>query len=327
MKKYFSNKKFIIFVQYNLKYRLLNKIMMNMKFKNKALSALTIVALSTFTICFIGCGNDKSNDENQLEDSINIDDEFYKAKQIIYGIPSPIETAMLMKRAGAKYNQDFLNPISNMSNYTTTKSMALNLGVYSADLSFASMFDQSQASIKYLSATKKLADDLGILNAIDKSIITRMENNINNRDSVMEIISETFMNSNSFLKENDRGEIAAIILTGGWLEGLYIGTQIVKNTASNKELMERIADQRLSLNTLISLLNEYKNDANVQTIIPEMEKLKKIFDKIQTSSSKMEVQEKDGKTFISSTSEVKFTVEIFNELEQTISEIRSNIIK
>jgi len=154
-----------------------------------------------------------------------------------------------------------------------------------------------------------------------------MENNINNRDSVMEIISETFMNSNSFLKENDRGEIAAIILTGGWMEGLYIGTQIVKNTASNKELMERIADQRLSLNTLISLLNEYKNDANVQSILPEMEKLKKVFDKIQTSSSKMEVIEKDGKSIISSTSEVKFTPEIFNELEKTISEIRSNIIK
>ncbi|MGQ9845988.1 MAG: hypothetical protein ACUVQP_00615 [Bacteroidales bacterium] len=298
-----------------------------MKFKNKILSALVIVAIGAFTISFISCGGDKSNDDNQVEDTSSIDDQINKVKQVIYGIPSPIETAMLLKRAGAKFNQDFLNPLSNISNYTTTKSMALNLGVYGADMSFASMFDQSQASIKYLSANKKLADDLGILNAIDKSIITRMENNINNRDSVMEIISETFMNSNSFLKENDRGEIAAIILTGGWLEGLYIGTQIVKNTASNKELMERIADQRLSLNTLISLLNEYKNDANVQSIIPEMEKLKKIFDKIQTSSSKMEVVEKDGKSIITSTSEVKFTPETFNELEKTVSEIRSNIIK
>jgi hypothetical protein len=41
----------------------------------------------------------------------------------------------------------------------------------------------------------------------------------------------------------------------------------------------------------------------------------------------MEVVEKDGKSIITSTSEVKFTPEIFNELEKTISEIRSNIIK
>ncbi len=298
-----------------------------MKFKSKILSMLSFLMITALSLFMISCQGDKSNLENQLEDSLNINDEFNKAKQVIYGIPSPIETAMLMKRAGAKYNQDYLNPLSNLGNYTTTKSMALNLGVYSADLSFASMFDQSQESIKYLSATKKLADDLGILNAIDKSIITRMENNINNRDSVMEIISETFMNSNSFLKENDRGEIAAIILTGGWLEGLYIGIQIVKNTASNKELMERIADQRLSLNTLISLLNEYKNDANVQSILPDMERLKKVFDKIQTSSSKMEVVEKDGKNIITSTSEVKFTPEVFKELDAVATEIRSNIIK
>lgn len=297
-----------------------------MKFKNKILSIFFVVIIGTLSLFITSCGGDKTTD-NQLDDSLNINDEFNKAKQVIYGIPSPIETAMLMKRAGAKYNQDYLNPLSNLGNYTTTKSMALNLGVYSADLSFASMFDQSQASIKYLSATKKLADDLGILNAIDKSIITRMENNINNRDSVMEIISETFMNSNSFLKENDRGEIAAIILTGGWLEGLYIGTQIVKNTAHNKELMERIADQRLSLNTLISLLNEYKNDPNVQSILPDMERLKKVFDKIQTSSSKMEVIEKDGKNIITSTSEIKFTPEVFEELATVVTEIRSNIIK
>lgn len=297
-----------------------------MKFKNQIISALSLFIVGIIVFTFVNCSGDKSK-ENQMEDSLNVADELNKAKQVIYGIPSPIETAMLMKRAGAKYNQDFLNPLSNLGNYTTTKSMALNLGVYSADLSFSSMFDQSQMSIKYLSASKKLADDLGILNAIDKSIITRMENNINNRDSVMEIISETFMNTNSFLKENDRGEIAAIILTGGWIEGLYISTQIVKNTASNKELMDRIADQRLSLNTLISLLNEYKNDANVQQILPELEKLKKIFDKIKTSSSKMEVIEKDGKSFISSSSEIEFTPEVFNELEKTVSEIRSNIIK
>jgi len=300
---------------------------MNVKFLN--ISKLVVISVITATAIMIGCNGNSGNVEDQIEDSVqtNTPDEFNKAKQVIYGIPSPIETAMLMKRAGAKYNQDYLNPLSNLGNYTSTKSMALNLGVYGTDLSFASMFDQSQASIKYLSATKKLADDLGILNAIDKSIINRMEANVNNRDSLMEIISETFMNSNSFLKENDRAEIAAIILAGGWLEGLYVGCQVAKNTTSNKELIERIADQRLSLSTLISLLSEYKDDPNVQQVLPDMEKLKTVFDKIQTSSSKMEVTEKDGKSIISSKSEVKVSPEVFNEICKTSGEIRNNIIK
>ena len=301
-----------------------------MNFKLMKITNLAILSFFTASTLFVGCNSDSNNVEDQIEDSVTTDnnvDEFNKAKQVIYGIPSPIETAMLMKRAGAKYNQDYLNSLTNLGNYTTTKSMALNLGVYSTDLSFASMFDQSQSSIKYLSATKKLADDLGILNAIDKTIITRMETNINNRDSLMEIISETFMNSNSFLKENDRAEIAAIILCGGWIEGLYIGTQVAKNTAQNKELIERIADQRLSLNTLLSLLAEYKEDPNISAILPDMERLKVIFDKIQTTSSKMEVVEQDGKSIISSKSEVKVSTEVFNEICEAASEIRTNIIK
>ncbi|PIX36064.1 MAG: hypothetical protein COZ59_03105 [Bacteroidetes bacterium CG_4_8_14_3_um_filter_31_14] len=300
-----------------------------MNVKLLSISKLVIISVFTATALMVGCNGDNANVEDQIEDSVNTNnpDEFNKAKQVIYGIPSPIETAMLMKRAGAKYNQDYLNPITNLGNYTSTKSMALNLGVYGTDLSFASMFDQSQTSIKYLSATKKLADDLGILNAIDKSIITRMETNINNRDSLMQIISETFMNSNSFLKENDRAEIAAIILAGGWLEGLYAGCQVAKNTASNKELIERIADQRLSLNTLISLMSEYKDDPNIQAVMPDMERLKTVFDKIQTLSSKMEVTEKDGKSIISSKSEVKVSTEVFNEICKTSAEIRANIIK
>lgn len=186
-----------------------------MKINFLRFKTIGVVALFSAAIMIYSCKSDGENVEDDIDDSIDIDDEiaddFNKAKQVFYSLPSPIETAMLMKRAGAKYNEEYLNSIENVSNYTTNKSMSLNLGVYSADLSFASMFDQSQAAIKYLTATKRLAEELGILNAIDKSIIVRMEENINNRDSLMEIISETFMNSNSFLKENDREETAAII--------------------------------------------------------------------------------------------------------------------
>ena len=84
------------------------------------------------------------------------------AKQIFYSLPSPLETAMILKRAGAKYNEEILNSADNTSRYNTNKSMALNLGIYSTDLSYASLFDQTQASIRYMTASKKMAEGLGI---------------------------------------------------------------------------------------------------------------------------------------------------------------------
>ncbi len=265
---------------------------------------------------------------NEVVDQ-QLEEDFDQAKQVFYSLPSPIETAMLMKRAGAKYDENLLNPITNIPNYNTTLNKALNLGIFSADLSFVSMFDQSQASIKYLSATKRLADDLGILNAVDQSYIKRMENNINSRDSLMEIISETFMNSNSFLKENKRPELAAIVLAGGWVEGLYIATQITKNTSDNQELKDRVIDQRLSLTTLLALLDKYKNDDNIKVIIEDFTKIQAIYDNIDVSSSGITavVDEKTNVTTLESKTTSVFTHDDFVKLSSLVSDIRNNYTK
>jgi len=291
---------------------------------------MILVAVS-IAIMFSAC-NSEDEVAGEIDDAIAIDEQeqidksFEQAKEVFYSLPSPIETAMLMKRAGAKYNEEFLNPVSNLSKYSTTKSMALNLGIYSADLSFASMFDQSQASINYLTATKKLAENIGILNAVENSTIKRMEGNINNRDSLMEIISETLMNSNSFLKENDRAEVAALILTGSWVEGLYIAVKIAETTDSNDELIKRIIDQRLSLKTLSQLLDSYKDNNDVSTVIADLEEITLLFEKVEVASSKTEaVKGEDGKTILKSSTTATLAPDEFVKLAGVVTELRNKI--
>jgi hypothetical protein len=103
----------------------------------------------------IGCKSDgKGDKEPEFDvDMTEIDEALFdninQAKQIFYAMPSPLETAMLVKSAGAAYDEDLLNSIDNAGNYTTNRSMALNLGIYTCDLSFASLFDQTQTSISY----------------------------------------------------------------------------------------------------------------------------------------------------------------------------------
>jgi len=299
----------------------------------KAKLQLSILTL-LFGAFLFSCSNPEQSTtpEEEIDNMVvdqQLEEDFNQAKQVFYSLPSPIETAMLMKRAGAKYDENLLNPITNIPNYNTTLHKALNLGIYSADLSFVSMFDQSQASIKYLSATKRLADDLGILNAVDQSYIKRMENNINSRDSLMEIISETFMNSNAFLKENKRPELAAIVLAGGWIEGLYIASQITKNTTDNQELRDRVIDQRLSLTTLLSLLDKYKNDENIKSVSEDFKKIQAIYDNIDVSTSGVTavVDEKTNVTTLESTTTSVFTNEDFLKLSDLVSEIRNNYTK
>jgi hypothetical protein len=44
--------------------------------------------------------------------------------------------------------------------------------------------------------------------------MNRWKKNINNRDVILDIISETFMSSTAFLKENDRQPLATVGFDG-----------------------------------------------------------------------------------------------------------------
>lgn len=289
------------------------------------------VLLASF---MFSCASDSSKqdrvkiDVDELSQTDVTEQGVQTARQIFYSLPSPLETALILKRSGAAYNAEILNPVENLGRYTTTKSMALNLGIFSTDLSYASLFDQTPASIKYMSASKKLAEGLGILNAIDNSIIERLEENVNNRDVIMDIISETFLNTNSILEENDRVAIGAIILVGGWIEGIYIASALVNDAGkADFELVERIVDQKVSLLTIVKLLEQYSDNSDVQSVLNDVKELGVIYDKVQVSISHIEVvNDTSGVATLRGKNVVSVSPIVFQELKDKVNEIRTKYI-
>ena len=289
-----------------------------------------VFALSV--LVFVCCSSENKKSEKVQVDmnSIQQDSTAIKgikaAKQVFYSLPSPLETAMILKRAGAVYNEDILNSADNTSRYNTNRSMALNLGIYSTDLSYASLFDQTQASIRYMTASKKMAEGLGILNAIDNSIIQKLEANVNNRDVILDIISETLLNTNSNLEENDRVAIGSIILVGGWVEGLYIAITLAENAKSNNgELVNRIIDQKLLLNTVINLLNQNKDNSDIVSILTDVNEIKAIYDQVNVSVSGVVAvpDKKTGVTTLKSKNVTSVSPEVFAKLKAKVVEIRN----
>jgi len=271
-----------------------------------------------------GLSEDFNSEDDELTEKINT------AKRIFYSLPSPLETAMLIKNAGANYDGDLLNKVENTSKYNTNLKLALNLGIYSTDLSYASLFDQTQATLSYINAAKKMADGLEILDAIDESTIRRLEENINNRDVIIDIISETLLNSNSFLEDKGLQSTSAIILVGGWVEGLHIATSLVPPGADLKtnKLVERIVDQKLSLNIIISLLENNKDNPEVQILLKDIAELKAIYDKITIEQSEITAVEDPNTnvTMLKSESTIKINKEIFDELAMKVKELRTRYI-
>lgn len=289
--------------------------------------------LSFVFICFLflsACNSSKTDDTDITEDdtaAVVRDSAALNTENIFYSIPSPLETASLLQKAGAKYNKEYLNPVQNLSKYTTVSGQSLNLGVYGADLSFTGIFDQPQESMLYLKCANSLAESLGISGAFGESTAAQIEANMNNRDTLLKIISDAFWAADAYLKESQRPGTSSLIVTGGWVEGLYIATRVVGSTQNN-EVITRIAEQKLSLDNLISLLENYKDNQSAKEILNDLKDLKKVFDgiTITTSKTKVETNAETGVTTIDNNSSVSMSKDQLKAISEKVEKLRTKII-
>jgi len=306
---------------------------MNMKIRILPL----VIGVSVLTLCatVISCKGKKKGDEAKAStETVSADaqtiEHLKNAERVFNALPTPLEIAQLIKTAGAKFDENLLNPVDNESNYTTSISMALNLGVYTCDLSFASMYDQTSLIINYMEAAENMANGLGILDAIDETTVEKLEQNINNRDVIMEIVSETFLNSQSYLEDDEQHAVAATIIAGGFIEGLYISTNMVNmdNFKGNK-LVGTIADQKMSVDDLVRMLETYTDNVAIQELIGPIRELKTVFSSIQRSSEPLttEYDKKTGVTEITGAAVSEIKPDTFLEIKAKVTEIRNQYVK
>lgn len=259
-----------------------------MKVLKKFLAAGVIVAF--FSPFLTSCGNgegdgDGDDTDTTMSDNSGMTKGNNKANNIFYAIPSPIELAQLIQKAGATYNKDLLNNPNDATKYMTNTSKALNLGVYGADLSYTSVFDDNtQESILYLAATRKLAEQLGVGNAFDEKTVDRIQENTGKKDSLFGIISDSYMTTDEMLKESQRENASSLVIAGGFIEALYLGTQLAKTSKNPADIVQRIAEQKGTLDNVVGLLSSYESDAGVAGVLTDVKALKDIYDQVKVET-------------------------------------------
>jgi hypothetical protein len=295
------------------------------------INKLNFLGLILASTLLFSCGTD-NNDADEISTTDTTDaskSKDTKAQNVFYSIPSPVETTSLLKAAGAKYNKNYLNPIENLSKYESVKAKALNLGVYGSDLSFTSMFDQTQESMLYLRCTNTLASKLGISGAFDEKTTERIEANMSNRDSLLGIISDSYWTADAYLKDNGQPGVSALIIAGGWIEGLYIATQIAQTTKS-EAITTRIGEQKLSLENLIALLESHKSEnEGIAEVMNSLVELKKIYDTVSDTAGETTVStdKEKGITTIGNGSSYSINADQLKQITEKAKEIRNKIIQ
>lgn len=245
----------------------------------------------------------------------------------IFSIPSPIQMVSLIKSQDDVYNEAILTDPKNVDNFTTTFKRAINMGVYGADLGYATVYEKNLQAVSYLSSVDKLSTDLGISGAFDADLVQRFIDNGNNQDSMLVIMSEGYRKGDQFLKDNEQHDVASLILTGGWVESLYFATTIFKKT-KDQEIANRIGEQKTGLKTILELLEDFNTEGTYTELITDLTALQGDFDQIKFNYQYIEPVTMPDKfqTNIKSKSSVQVDEEVLNAIVDKVAAIRNKLI-
>ena len=253
-----------------------------------------------FSLLLASCGESTDQKTTQPPVQTTLDSaevaRMKELEKIFFSIPSPMEMSSLIKEKGYQFDQNKLIATSNVDQYTGESRQAIMLGVYGADLSYTAIFDQKQMTMEYFAAAQKLARSMGVDGALTNDLIERLDKHQENRDSMLHIVSEAYADLNGYLKENQRIEVSAMIVAGGWIEALYLST-IYGNDGST-DLRQRIAEQKYALNNLMSYLDKFGDTTSLKELRSDLKTIQDAYAGVGENKGKTTSSKDDSGTMV-----------------------------
>ena len=299
------------------------------------LSKVSLLGLSA-TLFLASCGNGNKTDgsDDQMTDSTKVDttaaNNSVSSNEMSYQIPSPKEMFYFIRQVGSKNNKrtDVLNSPDNAKTYGDAKAKAVNFGIYSCDLTYCSIFEIGTEALKYFKVVKQLGDDIGVSTSVKPDMLKRLEKNMDTPDSLVEIADDMYFSSFETLQNGQQGNTLALVVAGGYIEGLYIATNLIKYDKNNPAV-ERIAGEKFTLENIIDFMKKYESDAGVKEVIAKLVELKTAFDQ-EVTEKKIEktVAKKDekGPTVLGGGEELLMTEAQYKVITDKVAAIRNSFI-
>jgi hypothetical protein len=244
-----------------------------------------------FVTLIAGCNSAKTNDDTTNLPPVTTRNDTalstQKVSMVISNIPFPTNILDTFHYVHATYQSNFANPANNVSLYSSGNAQAINLGIYGADLCYVISFEQFQQVGVYMKATKSLADKTGVPMAFTENIIERCQKNSNNKDSLTRIVYGSYGIIDKSLRDDKRMATEVLVLTGGWIEGLYLSTESMQTLTSEIDRQGGytiIMEQKKYLDILLNQLDIISDSPYCQSISTSLHEIRAIFNNVKSSA-------------------------------------------
>lgn len=292
--------------------------------KNIKLVAVFMAAIPFFVT--LSCSDEKPKEEVKeiVEEIVEETNENF------YQIPSPDEMFGFIKTSGLTYNKNLINSAQKASTYSTPFEQTLIFGIYSADLAYTAAYEEFNESIKYFATIQKLAENIGISGAFNEELMNNIKNNLDKPAQLLANSNDSYFSVVEYLEQNEQADKLGVIAAAGWLETVYIVANSI-TYGKNEAALQRLADQKLTLDNLLLYLEKYNENADVAQTLTWLKELEQTFDAIpeaNSSSSGISLKKQEnGKMILGGGNTLTISKEQFTAIKTKVTEIRTNIVK
>jgi hypothetical protein len=216
--------------------------------------------------------------ENQIEENV-------------YPLPTSAEVIKMLTDLEVGYIIGISNPVENTKKYFSSTTRAINLGVFGADLSYATLYNMQQQVINYLDAIRSLSNELNMSKIYNTDLYDSIKKNYDKRDELVRILTGAFNDTYVYLSDNDQQPLALLVVGGAWVEGMYLTTHVSEAAYQVAGISRVLLEQKKSFDLYLEITKPYANDPSVSDFVKRLDPVKKVYEGIGTSLTEQNIKD------------------------------------
>ena len=209
----------------------------------------------------------------------------------VYPLPTSAEVIRMLTDLEVGYIIGITNPVENSKRYFSSSTRAINIGVFGADLSYTTLYNQQQEVINYLDAIRSLANELNMSKIYNEDLYTKIKQNFDNRDELVKILTSAFNDTYGHLSENDQQPLALLVVGGAWVEGMYLTTHVSEAAYQVAGISKVLLEQKKSFDLFLEITKPYLNDPSVGDFVKVLDPVEKVYEGIGTSLTEQNIKD------------------------------------
>ena len=247
---------------------------------------IAVVILPFLVMSFIGCSSCNNrpatkklkNTEDQQEKRIE-----KEIKKNVYPLPTSADVIKKLTDLEVGYSIGVTNPPENVKKYYTSQTRSINLGVYGADLSYATLYNVNQEVINYMDVIRSIANDLNMSKIYEAPLYDSIKKYFDKRDRLVQILTDAFNNTYTYMSDNDQQTLALLVVGGAWVEGMYLTAHVSETSYQAPDFARVLLEQKKSFDLYLDITKPYMEDPMIKDFVNNLDPIKKVYAGLGTS--------------------------------------------